>query len=60
MDDDNIDRYTIHVRHKAGDASTETFNAATNVDAEDDRLEFDDRNGKHHIFHGVSYHVAAE
>lgn len=60
MDDDNIERFTIHVRHKTGDASPEVFNAATNVDTDRDEIEFDDRNGKHHIFHGVTFHVAAE
>lgn len=59
MDDDNEDRFTVYVRNKSGDAP-EIFNSATNVDAEGERLEFTDRNGKSHVFWGVSYHVAGE
>jgi hypothetical protein len=55
MDGDN--KYTINVRNGT---EVEVFNNATEPDEDGDRLQFNDKNGKNHIFKGVSYHIAEE
>jgi hypothetical protein len=60
MDDDNIDHYTISVRFGSGDTTAQIFNSCTEVDWNDDQIEFKDRNGKHQQFKGVAFHIAEE
>jgi hypothetical protein len=60
MDNDNETRYSITVRYQQGDVAGELFNSCIEVDASGDDLNFTDRNGKTHEFHGVSYHIAEE
>jgi hypothetical protein len=56
----DVERYTVTVRYQQGDATGETFNGCTNVNANGDGLTFEDRNGKNHEFYGASYHIAEE
>jgi hypothetical protein len=58
MDNEN-DRHTITVRWR-GDATPESFPRCTNVDTNGDEVSFDDSNGKHHEYSGVSYHIVEE
>lgn len=60
MDDDNEPKYTISVRYNSGDTTAEVFNACTSPDCDGDHLEFTDKNGKHHEFYGVAYHVSED
>jgi hypothetical protein len=57
--DNDTDRKTVTVRW-AGDATPEVFPRATNVDTNGDEISFDDSNGKHHEYNGVSYHIVEE
>jgi hypothetical protein len=59
MDNDNDERHTVTVRWKT-DSTPEVFHGATNVDNNGDEISFDDNNGKHHDFSGVSFHIVAE
>jgi hypothetical protein len=59
MDDSNETKYTISVRWKS-DSTPEVFMHATNADTNGDEVSFDDNNGRHHEFSGVSYHIATE
>lgn len=54
--------YTVGVWMERGDANPEsfTFKLVTEFDADGDHLEFNDCNGKKHIFHGVTYHIAED
>jgi hypothetical protein len=60
MDNENEPRYTVQVRYRHGDATAEIFNNCTEVEEDEDRISFTDRNGKTHTFQGVDYHVAGE
>jgi hypothetical protein len=59
MDDDNVERFTVTVRW-GNDSTPEVFQHATNVDSADDEVTFDDSQGQHHTFNGVSYHIVEE
>jgi hypothetical protein len=60
MDDDNIPRYTITIRHRRGAIDQEVFNNCTEPDGTEDRLTFTDHNGKQHEFYGADYHIAEQ
>jgi hypothetical protein len=59
MDNDNEPRFTVTVRW-GNDATPEEFQHATNLETNGDEIAFDDSNGKHHEFTGVSYHTVTE
>ena len=60
LDDNVTPTFTVTVRHKHGDGTPEVFNGATDVNMNEDEIEFQDRNGKQHTFFGSTYHVAEE
>lgn len=57
--DENEQKYTITVYRSATEA--EVFHGCTEVEHNDESLEFIDKNGKGHELYGVdSYHIAEE
>jgi len=55
--DENAQKYTIRVYMKLGE---EVFNGCTEVESDNDHLEFIDKNDKRHEFYGVAYHIQQE
>jgi hypothetical protein len=56
--DDNQQKFTIRVQSPHGEV--EVFYNATEIERDCDDLDFKDKNGKVHNFHGHAFHVAEE